>query len=297
MSANNKVYEKITESLIAKIEETGTLPWERPWNFSTHKMPQNYKSKIPYSGINFWMYHLNEFSSPYYLTFKQVKELGGNVKRGSKGTPIVFWNKVEKKTKETNDKGEPVIRNFFLLKYYTVFNEFQIEGIDFIHPEIKENEFNPIERAENIIQAMKDCPQIEHGFTQACYIPFLDKIQMPEKEDFKSPAHYYGTLFHELAHSTGHAKRLKRDSLINNDGFGQTVYSEEELVAEFTSAFLCAHAGIQNKAMEKNSAIYLRGWVSLFREKPKMLMKAAKQAELATEYILQSVEKEEKIAA
>src|SRR5690606_12959860 len=122
------------------------------------------------------------------------------------------------------------------------------------------NEFSPIEMCENVVTGYKDCPPISFGGDRAYYAPLFDKIQMPNREDFQTSENYYATLFHEMAHSTGSEKRLKRFKATDSNIFGSEAYSKEELVAEMTSSFLCAEAGIENTVID-NSASYIQGWL------------------------------------
>jgi antirestriction protein ArdC len=236
---NNEVYTVITNRIVSMLEQ-GTCPWRRPWN-KLNAYPQNYVSRRSYHGFNFLILALIGHELPYFLTYKQATELGGTVKKGEKGMPIIYWQLLKSKT-QTDTKGEP--KKIPLLRYYTVFNASQIDGIQFpTVPSRTGTEFNPITQAEAVVSRFTG-PKIEHGFNSARYCPTTDTLQMPSPGSFDSPAHYYATLFHELGHATGHPSRLSRK--IDNR-FGTPDYSREELIAEMTSAFLCAHCAIDNK--------------------------------------------------
>lgn len=275
------VYEIITERIVSLIE-SGTCPWRRPWN-RMNAYPQNHATHRQYNGINLFLLSVIGHGIPHYLTFKQVVELGGTVKAGAKGMPIVYWKML--KSEELDAKGEP--KMVPLLRYYTVFNAGQIDGIEFPKVESRTGiAFEPLAEAERIVTGWTTGPKIEHGFAQACYCPATDVLQMPAPSSFDSAESYYATLFHELGHSTGHESRLARKF---GTSFGSEAYSREELVAEMTSAFLCAHCGIDNSTMPQQAA-YLAGWVKALKGDPKLVVTAAAQAQKAASLILGAAE-------
>jgi len=224
--------------------------------------------------------------SPYFLTLKQANACGGMIKEGSKGFPVIYFNV---KGKEVNPAGQTVKEGFAFMRYYTVFNLSQTENINpdkipFI-PESEELEFNPIKEAEKIVDGYIGKPSIEQKKNQACYYPFLDKINMPLEEYFKSNEGWYSTLFHEMVHSTGHKKRLNRPEIMESNFFGSIDYSKEELVAELGAAFLCSKAGIDNTL--ENSAAYIQSWLRRLRSKDnvKWIVQAGSKAQQAVNYI------------
>lgn len=277
-------YEIMTEKIVKMVEESGMLPWQRPWNV-TDRVPANLeRPDKPYRGINFWVLLMHGYTSPFWATYNQVKRLGGHVKKGEKGTMVVFW---KIKTKEDRDTGD--IKKTPILRYYYVFNLEQTTGIpEEKIPAVTETpklDFEPIEACEKILKDMPIPMKIvNHGFDRATYSPYLDKITMPNKEDFKSVEEYYSTLFHELSHATGHETRCNRKDAFGSY-FGKEKYSKEELVAEMSSCFLCNTAGIENKVID-NSAAYIKGWLSKLKNDPRMLIFAASAAEKAADYIL-----------
>jgi antirestriction protein ArdC len=176
-----------------------------------------------------------------------------------------------------------------LLRYYYVYNIEQAEGIDPKHiPTVVENsklDFNPIEECEKILSEMPiPMSKVQHGFNRACYKPWADAIEMPNKTDFVGVEEYYSTLFHELTHATGHETRCDRKEAFGA-GFGREKYSKEELVAEIGTCFLCHTAGIENKIID-NSAAYIGSWLKKLKNDPRMIVFAASQAQKATDYIL-----------
>lgn len=276
------VYEIITNNIISKLEQ-GEIPWKKSWNAQT-QAPRNLTSGKLYSGINVFLLLSARYQSPYWLTFKQSQERGGVVRKGEKGCPIVFWSKTEKEDQETGE-----VKEVGFLRYYTVFNVAQIDGLKGV-PEteiysISENGAEAIDAAEMIVSSMPNRPQITHGHTRACYSPAWDRVEMPVSIAFDGPPEYYSTLFHELTHATGHESRLNRHSTLKNHNFGSTDYSKEELVAEFGSAFLCAEAGI-SPAVIDNQAAYIQGWLKALKNDSKLLVNAAAQAQKAADWIM-----------
>ena len=281
------VYEIITNKIIEKLE-SGTVPWAKPWVGSDQVIPMNGTTKKSYRGINVLLTAMMGYSNPNWLTFKQAKGLEANVKYGEKGTPLVYWNFVEK----TEDNGDK--KKIPFMKYYTVFNADQIEGLDKdFYPKVeKQIKFKPIERCEKIVKKFKASPKVQHKAQRAYYQPSTDMINMPDKDTFKTKEEYYSTLFHELGHSTGHEKRLNRKGITDVALFGSHEYSKEELVAEMTSSFLCGVSGIENKTIN-NSAAYLQGWLKVLKQDSKLIVSAAQQGQKSADHI-QGIEHDNK---
>jgi antirestriction protein ArdC len=172
-----------------------------------------------------------------------------------------------------------------VLRYYNVFNVEQCDGI--AAPDVAAIEpvaFNPIEAAELLVKGYADGPAVEHGGTQAIYRPNADIVRLPEPSHFASGEEYYSTLFHELSHSTGHSKRLDRKFDTDPKPFGSADYGREELVAEMSAAFLCAHAGITPVVIE-NQVAYLQGWISKLKGDKKLAITAAGAAQRSADWI------------
>lgn len=281
MKKNADIQEKVMDKIIAKIE-AGKFTWKKPW--SSGILPMNYHSKKPYQGINFLFTFSADFESPFYLTFNQVKELKGHVKKDSEGTPIIFYKQHEKTNiVEGAEKKEfiPILRSF------TVFNENQIEGVNFKKPEL--NELKSSKDLEAVLSALQNKPQINHTLVEkgAKYHPLTDVITMPLKGQFNSEGEYYSTLLHELIHSTGAAQRLNREGITKLDKVkGDTTYSFEELIAEIGASYLLAMFDINTERTDNNNAAYLKGWLKPFKQDKTFLFKAAKEAQKAVNYIL-----------
>jgi antirestriction protein ArdC len=272
------VYDIITEEIL-KIMEKGVIPWQKPW--SSKGSSRNYVSGKPYRGINVLLLFCAGFNSPWWLTYNQAREKGGQVRKGEKGRRIIFW-KLQGKSEET-EAEESVQRKIPLLRYYTVFNLQQVEGIE-APPEPERVVLDPIAGAEAIVQAMPQPPAFSLG-DRAAYNPARDLIIMPDLQDFTGAEEYYSALFHELAHATGHQSRLQRKEITDIKDFGSDDYSKEELVAEMAASFLCGEAGIL-PATVQNSAAYLQCWAARFKEDRKMVVCAAAAAQRAADYIL-----------
>lgn len=274
------VYEIVTDRII-KALEAGNAPWRKPWGSMTGGIKaQNLQTKTQYKGINAILTNMAGFNSPYWLTYKGATAMGGQVRRGEKGTPIVYWGKVEK----TNASGEDA--SFMLIRYYTAFNLDQIDGIEAPKVDKIDRQFKPIESAELISQDFFNRTKVglTHGGDRAYYSPSQDRIQMPNREAFKSSEGYYGTLFHEMTHATGHESRLNRLDKIAH--FGSHEYSKEELIAEMGASFLLGEAGIHNDDMVENSAAYLKSWIDVLKGDSRLVITAASQAQKASDLIL-----------
>ncbi len=283
---SQKIYDMITEKIIKQLEE-GKVPWHKPWNVE-HGMPKNLVSKKNYRGINVWLLASVGHESPYWLSYKQCKNLGGKIKESElkKYMPVIFWNWIEKEQSDGTKKKIPFLR------YYRVYNSSQCEGIK-VPPfkKVEDKKFNPLTKCEEIVNNMPNIPQIDHGKSGAMYSPSIDVVGMPDKERFDTPENYYCSLFHELTHATGHKSRLNRAGITEVNGFGTVEYSKEELVAEMGASFLCGTANIENVVLD-NSSAYIKGWLKKLKDDTKLLVQAGAQAQKASDYILNITHKE-----
>ena len=241
-----KIYE-IINNRITDLLEKGEVPWRKPWASGE---PVNFITNKPYRGINPFILISSGYSCPYWVSFKQAKGKGGQIRKGEKGFPVVFWKWLEIKdlSSEIGKKHVPFLR------YYTVFNLEQVEGIDIPEPETRD--FHPNTEVEKVIHRMPNAPLIDDNEPRAYYRPSDDVVNMPKANLFQSDEEYYSTLFHELTHSTGHRSRLNRDEISKSSFFGTHDYSKEELVAEMGAAFLCGHCGIEPSVI-KNQTAYI----------------------------------------
>ncbi|MDF1600334.1 zincin-like metallopeptidase domain-containing protein, partial [Mesorhizobium sp. YIM 152430] len=217
------------------------------------------------------------FEHQRFMTYRQAQELGGQVRKGEKGTLIVKYGTISRKAENAEDED----REIPYLKGYTVFNLSQIDGLADEHyaaptPLPAEQR---IERAEDF--ARQTGARISHGGDRACYIPDADRIQMPPFAAFISPEAYYSTLFHELAHWTGAKQRLDRISSTNMKTKG---YAFEELVAEITACFICSDLDI-TASVRDESASYLASWLKCLKEDKKAIFRAASRAQAAADFL------------
>jgi antirestriction protein ArdC len=276
------VYQIITDRILKQLE-AGTTPWHKPWSVSgSGGLPRNLLSNRPYRGINVWILASGEHASPYWLTFRQAHELGGHVRRGESGTPVVFW---KFGTRMVEDGVDMIEKPSVLCRYYLVFNVNQCEGLRLQPAAESASQIDPIENCEQIVTGWLGKPAIRYGNTQASYNRTHDLVQMPDRPTFVNAEEFYSTLFHELTHSTGHPLRLNRSTLAEFERFGDENYSAEELVAEMGAAFLCGFTGIENKTIN-NSAAYLRSWLEVFKKDSRLVLIAAGQAQKAVDLIL-----------
>ena len=284
MSPKQDAYEAITARVIAALEE-GTIPWEKPWISVRGEFPTSLQTGKPYRGVNVWMLSLTAqlagYSSPYWVTYKQAKERGGSVRKGEKGTQVVLFKPISKEIEGEN--GETEEKTWWLLRSFTVFNLDQTDGIEMPQEEPLP-ERDPIHDCEAIVTGYLQGPDIRHGGNSAHYSPSLDYVQMPKSGQFDSSESYYGTLFHELAHSTGHKDRLNRDTLTSPLPFGSEDYSKEELIAEMSAAMLSGVAGIE-VPVERHAG-YIQHWLKVLKDDKKLVVQAAAKAQKASDLIL-----------
>ncbi len=287
------VYQIVTDKILELLDK-GTIPWHKPWKGGFEGIPKNAISKKPYRGVNVFLLAITAevmgYDSPYWFTYKQAQQYGGNVKAGEKSTFVVFWKWLDyvQTDKETGEKTTDKVP---FLRYYRVFNLAQCEGVDLSKlpvdaiDDTPDLDFSPIGACENVFGNMADCPPIYHDQGRACYIPSKDEIHLPKRENFTSVEDYYATAFHELAHSTGHDSRLGRHDKDRDLNFGSNTYSKEELIAEMGAAFLCGVCEIDNQIID-NSAAYIDGWRKKIKGDKKLVVNAAAQAQKAVDYIL-----------
>ncbi|MFL0063741.1 zincin-like metallopeptidase domain-containing protein [Tenacibaculum maritimum] len=326
--STDDIYKMITDKMIDLVKNATGSGYQKKWG--KHEfyekdgflIPFNFISKKAYRGVNYWMLKENDlfsvFENPYFLTFKQIKEKKGSLKKGSKGKPVVYFTllykyenqeknidfgtydkkKMEsflKKIGITANNFDNYVRTLPIIKYYNVFNANDVEGIDFKLDEvtkgkvIKSDESKAHQRneiAELIVKHYpKPQPPISHGGDEAYYSPGFDAIQMPKFNSFETPNDYYRTLLHEITHSTGSTKRLSRDF---SGKFGTKKYANEELIAEFGAVFLSAQAGIIWHT-NKNHAEYIKNWsrvLKIAKDDTRFLMRAASAAQKASDFVL-----------
>lgn len=286
------IYQEVTDRIVAALE-TGTTPWLRPWRDGKSGSaiePYNAVSGRPYNGINLLILGSMPYSSLGWLTFKQALELGGNVRKGERGTLVVFW-KFDEYKKRGND-GSETLKTSVMARGYTVFNVEQCENLNLSKikaptmPTIGETDMNALATRVGAI--------VRHGGDRAYYNAHQDFVQMPGLEAFKDTQNYQSTLAHELTHWTGHEKRCAREF---GNRFGDRAYAFEELVAEIGSAFLCAKSGIELEGLQHPN--YLANWLSVLKSDKRAIFTASSKAREAASFLMadRADEIEERIAA
>lgn len=269
------LFQAITDRIIAQLEQ-GVIPWLKPWVGTGAAI--KHSSGEPYSLLNQML--LNKAGE--WLTFKQVQQEGGTVRKGEKSHIVVFWKWIEQKDEETGEE-----KKIPFLRYYNVFHIDQCDGIQPKHTKEMPMAANPYENAERIIADYISRSGVhfthEEG-NRAYYHPSTDRVVLPMVEQFNSTAEYYSTAFHELTHSTGHESRLNRIAKVA--AFGSEDYSKEELVAEIGAAALNAHAGLETSESFRNSAGYIQNWLKALKNDKRLIVSASGKAEKAVEMIL-----------
>jgi len=297
----NSVYDIVYERIVQKLEE-GVVPWQKPW--AGCKPPASLVRKTPYRGINVVLLAMSGQSSPWWLTYKDCRQrLGGRIKDGqyNKWSMVVFWKpRLKVNGKWLNDKqfaafnrssigDNDEVESVPLLRYYRVWNLSQCEGIpeDKIPEEVgKDGE--PLDLCEEIVDGMPCPPAIKLSDVGRAFYRggMFDEVSLPRPRYFENKEAYYVTLFHELAHATGHEKRLARKKAAADSRLVGS-YSQEELVAEMTACFLCSEVGIESTF--DNSAAYISGWLESFDGDRKMLVFAGHAAQKAADWIMNRI--------
>jgi antirestriction protein ArdC len=275
------VTDRITEQL-----EQGNIPWQKTW--AGAGPPQNLLNKQLYHGINTLLLNMLNYEQNLFLTFNQIKNIGGTVRKGEHSHIVIFWKWPERKKGETPDEKEKKRKP--MLRYYLVFNIAQCEGIPekFLPPVVACQPHSPIQSCEEIITNMPNRPPIIHHEPHPFYHFVRDFINMPLKDTFINPEAYYDSLFHEMIHSTGHTSRLNRKEVMD-EGKTLEAYSVEELTAEIGACFLNSHAG--NDGLNfKNDVAYIKGWMKRLKNNKKFIFLASSKAQKAVDYILNSNE-------
>ncbi len=275
------IYTLVTNRIIEQLQK-GTIPWRKPW--AEAGPPQNLISKRPYRGINIWLLATLGYANNLFLTYNQLSQIGGKVKRGEKGHMVVFWN-VLNKAKEDTKESTVETKRVSILRYYFVFNIEQCENLESFLLESPEK-FNPlIIPCEKVVDEMPNAPKIQFKEPDAYYHPGKDYVNMPKLKTFINSEAYYATLFHELVHSTGHKSRLDRKEVQSMTPFGSDIYSTEEIIAELGTCYLTSITGIAPITFENNAA-YIHGWIERLQNNPSVIVYASTQAQKATDYIL-----------
>jgi antirestriction protein ArdC len=287
-SVRANLYDEITDKIMAELE-AGRLPWVQPWGMAAAKaplaMPKNAESRRQYSGINvliLWGAVIEKgFTGQSWLTFRQALSLGGHVRKGERGTTVVYADRFvpAEERRRANESGEEAQAIHFL-KRFTVFNSDQCDGlpgaIATAAPPPPQGSIEP--RVEALIAATGVDFRI--GGNRAFYAPVEDYVQVPPPQAYFEPINWHRTALHELGHASGHASRLNRNL---SGAFGTKRYAFEELIAELSAAFSCAALGITPTVRH---ADYIGSWLEVLREDNRAIVRAASQASKAADFLL-----------
>jgi len=298
----NEIYQKVTDTII-KLLETHLEDWKRPWIAfgQDQDYARNAESGSYYRGINQFLLSSMLINKSYiknqWLTFKQALDLGGNIRRGEKSCPVIFYKTgfIDSEKRYYSEKTIQGMSNeareakglhkIPILKLYHVFNVAQTEGLE---PSFYEafpveplSDFEKDERAEALLLACGADIVITES-NRAYYDPTSDKIRLPLREQFNGTGEFYATALHELGHWSGAETRLNRQF---GKEFGDTAYGREELVAELSSAFCCASLGF-SKVITQNAA-YIKSWLGILKEDTRAIVRASAQAQAAADYIFE----------
>jgi antirestriction protein ArdC len=281
------LYTRVTNAIIGDLEQ-GVRPWLKPWD-ADHAAGQISRplraGGQPYKGINvlsLWESALSQhFTAPIWMTFNQAKERGATVRKGSRGTLVVYADRLTRT--ETFENGAECERDIYFMKGYTVFNVEQIEGLPPHFYATATATLDPVQRIEAADRFFANTgADIRHGGNHAYYAVQSDHVQVPPFESFRDAESYCSTLAHEMTHWTKHPDRLDRD--FGRKTFGDEGYAREELVAEIGAAFLCCDLGITPEPRDDHAA-YLDHWLKVLKDDKRAIFRAAAHAQRAVDYL------------
>lgn len=288
-SSPSSLAARVTARIIAALNH-GVRPWQQPWSTAAAlALPLRHNS-IPYRGFNtlaLWeAAQQHGFTARHWFSFKQAQALGAHVRRGARGTPIIFYSDghtTDETASTATTDASPPTRAF--RSTYVVFSANQIDGLPahfYAHPPPSADHTDLAARLDPLFDRVP--AHITHGGARACYDPATDTIHLPPRHAFVSLAQYCATRLHELAHWTGHTTRLARDAFVNSGPRAVTAYAREELIAELTAAFLGAELNLPVDHLEDHAA-YLDHWLKILDRDPGALLTAAGHAQRAADFL------------
>jgi antirestriction protein ArdC len=285
---SDTIHQIVTDRMIAALQH-GTVPWRKPWQAATGQ-PRSMSTGQPYRGINPFLLALTAaeegYPSPYWGTYRQISDLGGQVRKAERATLVVFWKQARTEQRDPQT-GELTVKQVPVLRYYRVFNAAQADHLPGrFHP--APGNCSEIAHPQAVLDGYlaRGGPTLMHvAGDRADYHPATDTIRLPLRAQFRTPEGYYATAFHEAGHSTGHPARLNRPGIAAFDHFGSGQYAREELTAQMTSSLLCAQTGIDDPATFASSASYIAGWLRALDNDHRLVITAAACAQRASDLI------------
>lgn len=282
------IYRIVTERVMEQLSK-GVCPWHRPWT-GLSDGAINYKTRKPYSLLN----QILLGKAGEWLTFNQIKECGGSIKKGAKAGMVVYYSTytvTNEKKEDGDEKTVTSIREIPILRYYNVFHIDDTTGIESkIKEDIPTESPDTVAEVDDIISDYVQREGIkfhnDKPSNRAFYSLSSDSVTVPMISQYAEAGEYYSTVFHELTHSTIPARRCNREDDNKNHRFGSKDYSREELVAEIGSAMLCNVTNVSTERAFDNSVSYINGWLRALENDTRMIVWAASRAEKAARYIL-----------
>ena len=288
------LYQQVTDRITAALH-AGTIPWRQPWTAAGGR-PASMSTCKPYRGVNVLLLHLaaadRGYASPWWGTYRQIAELGGQVRRGETSVQVVFWKQLQPAGRPAGpDQDAERVRTVPLLRAFRVFNAEQADHLPARYRAAQIAGPDLAGQAQDVLTGYLAAggPGLVHApGAGPAYSPARDQITLPAPGQFPSPQAYYATAFHEAAHSTGHPQRLNRPGVAAFDHYGSGRYAREELVAEIAGAMLSTATGVATDAgLRDDTAAYIAGWLTALGGDRKLVVTAASQAEHAADRVLE----------
>ena len=303
---NQDDYHKEFAGKLKEQIEAGVAPWQKPWKPGESRLPKNIQTDKPYRGGNSVYLSVTQTAQGYsdnrWATYKQISEMGGQVRKGEKSTHVLFYKFDDEKKKAQEQPGTPTTEGQAekqqtrppMVRCYAVFNVEQADGLKLerkADDRTAEPEWKAHQTAERVIKESGVHVAHVRG-DRAFYNIQTDKVTLPEREQFATANGYYQTALHELGHATGHPERMNRDTLKNGAGhFGSVEYAREELRAEMSAMMTGDRVGVGHDG--SRGAAYVQGWIKALDKDPKEIYKAAADAQKISDYLLRPIKERE----
>ena len=297
-------HKEFADDIIAQIER-GTAPWQKHWKPGENRMPANFSTGARYQGGNALQLMVKRTQRAWndnrWGTYKQIKEAGGQVRKGERGTTVLVYKPPRRadgteatpgevaEDKPKNPDTERTTRPMW--RRYTVFNVEQADGLKLSDRIGATPEWEAQQNVERVIRAVGVRIREVNG-DRAYYNMHRDEIVLPERSQFKNAEGYYQTALHEVGHSTGHESRMNRESLRQGTdaGFGSEAYAREELRAEISAMMSSDRLGVAYEP--QHATAYVKGWVAVLKDDPKEIHRAAAEAGRISDYVCEAPERQ-----